>query len=359
VPTDFRRILLIKPSSLGDIVHTLPTATALKRRFPAASLTWLVKRQWAEVLEGNPALDRILAVDLSVGGWPAAIRAVRAGQFDLVVDLQGLLRSAVLGWLSGASVRVGFANGREGSPWFYTQKVAVVDPEMHAVDRYLLIAGCLGASLPMGSLDFPLAADSGADKKVSEMLLSAGAIAGSPLVAINAGARWPTKQWPPSAFAQVADQLQDKGIRVVVIGSAVENHPANTVVGHMRTSAINLVGRTSIKELIALLRRVRLLITNDSGPMHLATAVGTPVVALFGPTDPIRTGPYGLEHRAIRSGIPCSPCFSRRCVNPKTLECLTSIIPGQVFEEALQVLRKSSQASPEADSLSLEGRGLG
>jgi heptosyltransferase-1 len=342
VPTDFRRILLIKPSSLGDIVHALPTATALRRRFPTASLTWLVKRQWAGVLEGSSALDHILAVDLSLGGWPAAIRAVREGHFDLVVDLQGLLRSAVLAWLSGAPVRVGFANGREGSPWFYTQKIAILDPGMHAVDRYLLIPRSLGGAPPLiGALDFPLAVDSGADNKVSEMLLSAGWIAGSPLVAINAGARWPTKQWPSSAFAEVADQLQDEGIRVVVIGSVAESHLANTVVGHMQTSAINLVGKTSIKELIALLRRVRFLITNDSGPMHLAAALGTPVVALFGPTDPGRTGPYGLGRQVLRSGIPCSPCFSRRCVNPNTLECLTSISPGQVVDQALRLVRET------------------
>ena len=348
--TDFRRILLIKPSSLGDIVHALPTAAALKRCFPAAALTWLVKRQWAGVLEGSSAVHHILPVDLSLGGWPASIQAVRAGQFDLVVDLQGLFRSAVLGWLSGAPVRVGFANGREGSPWFYTQKVAVVDSEMHAVDRYLLVPRSLGgAPPPIGTLDFPLAVDSGADKNVTEMLLSGGAIAGSPLVAINAGARWPTKQWPSSAFAEVADQLQDQGIRVVVIGSVVESQQASTVVEHMRTSAINLVGKTSIKELIALLRRVRLLITNDSGPMHLAAALGTPVVALFGPTDPGRTGPYGLGHRVLRSGIPCSPCFSRRCVNPKTLECLTTISPGQVFHQALRLVRETGGAAAKCE----------
>jgi lipopolysaccharide heptosyltransferase II len=297
-------------------------------------------------LEGNPALHRILAVHLSLGGWWAAIRAVRAGQFDLVIDLQGLFRSAVLGWLSGAPVRVGFANGREGSSWFYTHKVVVVDPRMHAVDRYLLVSRSFGGTPPpTGALDFPLAVDSEADQKLSDMLLSAGAIAGSPLVAINAGARWSTKQWAPRAFAEVADNLQDEGLRVVMVGSAAEGHPARAVVGHMRTSPINLVGKTSLKELIALLRRVSLLITNDSGPMHVAAALGTPVVALFGPTDPGRTGPYGLGHRVLRSGIPCSPCFSRRCVNPKALECLTLISPGQVLQEALEILRKAGNSS--------------
>jgi len=369
MPTEFRRILLIKPSSLGDVVHALPAAAALKRRFPGASLTWLVKTQWAGVLEGSSALDNILAVDLSLGGWPGAIRAVRAGGFDLVVDLQGLFRSAVLGWFSSARVRVGFANGREGSPWFYTQRVAVDDAAMHAVNRYLRIPQALGGiSESREALEFPLALDGAADERVGKMLLSAGIMPRSPLVVINAGARWVTKRWPTAAFAEVSDQLQKEGARVAVIGSAGEYHPAGTMMGHMKTPAVDLVGKTTIKELIALLRRARLLITNDSGPMHLAAALGTPVVALFGPTDPSRTGPYGPGHRVLRSGVPCSPCLSRRCRNPNFLECLTSIDPAEVFQQALQILRESRAASFEAVKyeleeasipLSLEGRGLG
>ncbi|HEY3196780.1 MAG TPA: lipopolysaccharide heptosyltransferase II [Nitrospirales bacterium] len=343
---DFRNILLLKPSSLGDIVHALPTAAALRRRFPSAALTWLVKRQWAAVLEANPSIDRVLPVDLTLAGWPEAVRAVRAGQFDLVVDLQGLLRSAILGWLSHAPTRIGFASGREGSPWFYTQKVGVPDPTIHAVDRYLLIARALGAP-PQESeqLQFPLAMDTAADKRLQQLVNSAGVSPGIPLVAINAGARWPTKQWSPASFAQVADQLQKEGIRVAVSGAPAETDAGRAVVRHMTTSPIDLVGKTNIKELIALLRRSCLLITNDSGPMHLAAALSTPVIALFGPTDPRRTGPYGAGHVILRSGIPCSPCLSRRCVNPNALECLTSISSEQVFHQALRMVRDSNQAS--------------
>src|SRR2546421_1192609 len=138
----YSSILIIKPSSLGDIVHALPTVAALRRRFPSAKITWLVKLEWAAVLEDNPHLDEVLALDLSPKGWPAAIRAIRAGRFDTVVDLQGLLRSALLGWITGAPVRIGFANGREGIPWFYTERVSAQRPSMHAVERDLLTSKC-------------------------------------------------------------------------------------------------------------------------------------------------------------------------------------------------------------------------
>jgi len=339
--SEVRRLLIIKPSSLGDIVHALPTVAALRRRLPSAKLAWLVKREWAEVLDGNPDLNEVLAVDLSMKGWPAAIRTVRAGRFDVVVDLQGLLRSAVLGWMSGAPVRIGFANGREGSPWFYTDRIPVPAASIHAVDRYLLIARALGAEPEKpGPSAFPLPYDAGAEAKVDALLAAAGVQTGTALVALNPSARWPTKRWPAESFAAVGDRLQQQvGVRVVVVGGA-EDRPVGEAVMHaMRTAPIDLAGKTTMKELIALLRRLQLFITNDSGPMHLAAAVGTPVIALFGPTDPARTGPYGVGHTILRSGIPCSPCFSRRCMNAVIMECMIAIHPQQVMESATKLLK--------------------
>ena len=340
----YKNILLIKPSSLGDIVQALPIAAALRRAFPGASLTWLVKRQWADVLQDNPHLDRVLPLEFSIAGWPAAVQAVRRPHFDLVVDLQGLFRSAFLGWLSGAPVRIGFANGREGSPWFYTRRVSVPDAKLHAVDRYLLVAHTLGAAIHgPDSLQFPLPHDVDAEARINRLLSSEGGSPGASLVALNPGARWATKQWAPNAFAAVADRLQDQGFRIVVMADRADDAPGNGVVHAMRTRPINLMGKTSIKELIALLRRVRLLITNDSGPMHLAAALGIPVLALFGPTDPVRTGPYAPGHVVLRSDIPCSPCLSRRCNNPTRLECLTTITPTQVIRQALTILHVSPE----------------
>src|SRR2546427_9383649 len=187
---DYSRILIIKPSSLGDIVHSMPTVAALRQRFPSARITWLVKREWAAVLEGNPHLDEVLALDLSPKGWLSAIRAVRAGRFDTVLDLQGLLRSALLGWISGAPVRIGFANGREGSPWFYTERVPVLSPSMHAVDRYLLTAKYLGADPgEVKPSEFPLPHDAQAEARVEVLLAAAGIQAGATLVAVDPFAR--------------------------------------------------------------------------------------------------------------------------------------------------------------------------
>ena len=338
----YSRILIIKPSSLGDVVHALPTVAALRRRFPSARITWLVKREWAAALEGNPHLDEVLALDLSPKGWPAAWRAVRAGRFDTVLDLQGLLRSALLGWVSGAPVRIGFANGREGSPWFYTERVPVPSPSMHAVDRYLLTAKYLGADPgEVKPSDFPLPHDAQAEARIEVLLAATGVPAGDMLVAMNPSARWNTKRWPTESFAAVGDRLQqDRASRVVLIGGRDEGHVGKQVMRAMRTAPIDLMGQTTLKELIALLRRARLLITNDSGPMHLAAAVGTPVIALFGPTDPARTGPYGVGHTVLRSGVPCSPCFSRRCTNAIELECLTSIRPENVIGAAMRLLEQ-------------------
>lgn len=338
---DFRRILLIKPSSLGDIVHALPTAAALRRRFPTAALTWLVKREWAEVLDGNPHLDSVLGVDFSLQGWLAVSQAVRARRFDLVVDLQGLLRSALLAWISRAPVRVGFAEAREGSPRLYTHRVAANGIAGHAVDRYLLIAQRLGALVEgTGRLLFPLPHDADANARVGRLLWAEGVAPGTVLAAMNPTARWATKQWPSERFAAVGDQLQQQGVRVVIIGDMGSRPLAEMIGHHMRTKPIDLVGKTTVKELIALLRRARVLITNDSGPMHLAAALETPVVALFGPTDPRKTGPYGAGHVVLRSGVPCSPCLSRHCNNPTLLECLTTIRSDQVTEAALRLLHR-------------------
>ncbi|OGW67812.1 MAG: lipopolysaccharide heptosyltransferase II [Nitrospirae bacterium RIFCSPLOWO2_02_FULL_62_14] len=333
---DHRRILFIKPSSLGDIVHALPTLAALRRRFPQAHIAWLVKRQWAGLLERVEGLDRVWAVGPGIAGWLSEIPRLHAERFDLAVDLQGLFRSACLARLAGCPERVGFANGREGSPWFYTHQVAVPTPEMHAVDRYLLAAEALGAARPeTPQFQFKMAP---ADREqVSAVLSQAGVRDGSPWVAMNVSARWPTKRWPEEYFAAVAGRLHQEGAGpVVLIGGPDDRADAQRVKTLVKTfSIIDVTGLTPLGLLPALLQSASVLLTNDSGPMHVAAAVGTPVVALFGPTSPVRTGPYGKGHRVLTHPLPCSPCFSRRCTNAIERECLTGIEPAQVAEAVL------------------------
>jgi len=331
---DYRRILLIKPSSLGDIVHAMPTCAAIRRAYPKARLTWLVKREWAGLVERIDGVDQVWPVESTFKGWLSQVSPLRAERFDLVVDLQGLFRSAAIGWLSGSPLLVGFANGREGSPWFYSRRVPVPQSEMHAVDRYLLVAKAVEAG-ESGTPEFRFRIPQTDYDEVDRLLSRSGVTPGTSWVAMNVSARWPTKRWPAASFAEVADRVRQEGCgAVVMIGGPEERADAAAVNGMMKTPAIDLAGATTVGILPALLSRASLLITNDSGPMHVAAAVGTPVVALFGPTSAVRTGPYGAGHEVLTGKVPCRPCFSRTCHNALPLECLRTVSPEQVLAAA-------------------------
>jgi len=331
---DYRHILLIKPSSLGDIVHAMPTCAAIRRAYPKARLTWLVKREWASLVERIDGVDRVWPVESTAAGWLSQVSPLRAERFDLVVDLQGLFRSAAIGRLSGSPLLVGFANGREGSPWFYSKRVPVPQVEMHAVDRYLLVAKAVGAG-ESGAPEFHFRIPQTDHEEVQRLLTRSGVMPGTSWVAMGVSARWPTKRWPVESFAEVADRLQQEESRaVVMIGGRKERADVAAVSAMMKTSAIDLTGATTVGLLPALLSKASMLITNDSGPMHIAAAVGTPVVALFGPTSAVRTGPYGVGHEVLTGKVPCSPCFSRTCHNTLPLECLRRVSPEQVLTAA-------------------------
>ena len=328
---DYRHILLIKPSSLGDIVHAMPTCAAIRRAYPMARLTWLVKRQWAGLVERVDGVDRVWPVESTATGWLSQVSPLRAERFDLVVDLQGLFRSAAIGRLSGSPLVVGFANGREGSPWFYSKRVPVPRVDMHAVDRYLLVAKAVGAA-ESGAPEFRFRIPKTDHSEVDQLLNRSGVTPGTAWVAMNVSARWPTKRWPAESFAEVADRLQQEGYgAVVLIGGPEERADVAAVIAMMKTPAIDLTGATTVALLPALLSKASMLITNDSGPMHIAAAIGTPVVALFGPTSAVRTGPYGAGHEVLTGNVPCRPCFSRTCHNALQLECLRTVSPQQVL----------------------------
>ncbi|TKB95350.1 MAG: glycosyltransferase family 9 protein [Nitrospira sp.] len=331
---DYRHILLIKPSSLGDIVHAMPTCAAIRRAYPKARLTWLVKREWAGLVERIDGVDRVWPVTSTLKGWLSQVSSLRAEQFDLVMDLQGLFRSAAIGWFSGSPLLVGFANGREGSPRFYSQRVSVPQSDMHAVDRNLLVANAVGA-MESGTPEFRFRIPQHDYDEVDRVLSRSGVTPGTNWVAMNVSARWQTKRWPPASFAEVADRLQQEGWgAVVMIGGPDERAEVAEVNRMMKTPAIDLAGATTVGLLPALLSRASLLITNDSGPMHVAAAVGTAIVALFGPTSAVRTGPYGAGHAVLSGSVPCSPCFSRTCDNAVSLECLKMVSPQQVLAAA-------------------------
>lgn len=332
------RILLIKPSSLGDIVHTLPVVAALRQRWPSVHLSWLVKRQWAGLVERIEGVDQVWPLDASLTDWLRQARALRAQRWDLVMDLQGLLRSAAMGWLSGGMTRLGFANGREGSPWLYTHRVPVPTLDMHAVDRYLLVAAAAGAAT-QGPPQFRFKMPDEDLAVVRGVFQRNGLSIEKPWVAMHVSARWPTKRWPLRSFAAVADQLAKHGVGpIVAIGSPDERKEVEQLQSLSATAIVDLTGAIPLGCLPVFLSRAAAMVTNDSGPMHVAAAVGTPVVALFGPTSAIRTGPYGPNHRVLTHEVSCRPCFSRVCRHSPQMECLHAIAPEDVVKAVREAL---------------------
>jgi lipopolysaccharide heptosyltransferase I len=345
------RVLVVKPSSIGDVVHALPVLMALRIGRPAWRITWLVEEEAADLLRDHPLLDGLIVSGRrrwgrrrpgEARGAPLAEamalgRALRGGAFDLVLDLQGLAKSAVPAWLSGAAVRVGFADARELAWAACTHWVDCPAGARHAVERYLAMAEAVGAARV--AAQFPLPASEVAEARAAGWLGSEGA---RPVVALSATARWDTKRWEPDRFARVADALAaEVGAAIVLLGGPGDRDATAAIARRMSQAPLCLAGETSLADLVAILKRVSLLITVDSGPMHLAAALGRPLVALFGPTDPRRTGPYGAAQAVVRRSLPCSPCLKRRCQIREERLCLRLIGEDDVADAARRLLAEA------------------
>ena len=337
------RVLIVKPSSLGDVVDAVPVAVALKEAFPAVEVHWLAGRPYAELLAAQPSVDRVLVFDRRRWGgwgfwrhrveWRTLVRQLREAGYDVAIDLQGLARSALLTRASGAPARVGLSSARECARLAYTVTVGPREPEVHAVDRYLQVLRALGVA-PPGEARFGLAVPQEAGEQV-EARLAAEAVSGR-FVCLAPGARWESKRWPVERFAELGARLAEaQGVEVVVVGAEEDRALARVIAERVGPTARDWTGRTTLVELAALLERSALVVTNDSGPMHLAAALGTPLVALFGPTNPVRTGPYSPRAVVVTSAAHCAPCYRRRC---DRLVCLEEVRVEDVHRHAAVLL---------------------
>jgi lipopolysaccharide heptosyltransferase I len=318
-----RKILIIKPSALGDIVHTLPFLSAVRTRFPAAEIHWVVARGLHTFLEGHTMINRLWVMDKE--NWKQLSRFTKTIQeittfrkglaqehFDVSIDLSGLLRSGLITFAAGARYKLGFSDSDEGSPFFYTHKVEG-GRQIHAIDRYLKLAALMGCDtsqvshpMPPYPLDSPLLAS--LPEHFCIMAPSAGKEA---------------NRWPADRFGELAASLP---LPSVIISNKADAAIAETVTEASKGMTINLAGKTGLKELVALIARAQFFISNDTGPMHIAAALGVPVFAIFGPANPIRTGPYGSIHTIIQERLDCAPCYRRKpcghwtCMNNITVE---------------------------------------
>ena len=337
IKNQIERILLIKPSSLGDIIHGLPVLKALRNKWPDAKISWVVKDAYVDILNGNPLIDElILLIKSSLTTSIFSFRKkLRHGSFDLAVDMQGLFRSGLIAFLSGAAVRIGFSNAREVASLFYTHKVDA-PLNLHAVDRNLKLAAALGCEVQ--GVEFPINFNRETEQEALGFLQNIQLDKGKPLVTFVPGTRWEKKRWPLNSFSLLGDLLIEKmGAGIIVAGSRQENRLIHEIRSAMKNPSAEAVD-FSLTKLTALLSKSDVVVTNDSGPMHIAVAMRTPVVALFGPTDPARTGPYSKKCLIIQRDLECIPCFRKQC-SQGSFECMESITVEEVFEGVKKILR--------------------
>ena len=300
---NYKRILILKPSALGDIVLALPALSALRTSFPQAEISWLVSPEFSPLLQGHPHLNELIPFDrkqmsrfwFGLRGMQAVkslVQELKHRCFDVTFDFQGLLRTALASQLSGATVRLGPANAREGAPWFYSEKVTPQKDSMHLVDHYLKMVETAGGTRP-GKPEFVLPHDEEAAEAVRVLLAEQDVTSGRYAVLVP-GSAHADKCWPEDRFGSLADRLRKRyHLAVVATGSAEEEGTIRRLRSLSRTRVANLAGSTDLRQLTALLRGASLVVSNDTGPGHLAAGLGVPLVMLFSWSNPARIYPYG------------------------------------------------------------------
>jgi heptosyltransferase-1 len=322
-----RRLLVVRLGSLGDLVHTLPAVSAIRRGTPGLEIDWLVDGMHRDFLDLVPILNGIVPLqDRTVGAWLRARRELRRRRYDVAIDFQGLLKSAALARLSGAKRVVGFERRalreRTAAP-FYTERIDVGEG-IHVVEKNMRLARAAGAQGT--TLEFPIAEVSSA---VVTDFVRAHA---GPLALVNPGAAWPNKRWPPDRFGAICRALRERHqLTPVVLWGPGEDAMAAEVVAASGGAAI-AAPATRVPELVALARHARLVVSGDTGPLHIAAALGVPAVALFGPTDPRRNGPWHSADVAISRYDRCDCHYERRCRRDPGRWCLGTISVDDVIK---------------------------
>ena len=336
------KILILKPSSLGDVVQALPVLRLLKQHFLQSEIHWWIDAALAPLLEGDPDLASVVRFERKRWGsprhWPEMLRSIawlRAQRFDWVIDLQCLARSGLFAWLANGKLLVGLDEPREGARGFYDVCVPRASYHTHAVDWYLATLPRLGVAVHWNFTWLP------ERPEIAAAVAAKWPAPGKRWVALQAGARWFNKRWPTEHFAGVIRQLAAEfpEVQFAVLGGRDESDLADQLCSAAPERCVNLAGKTSLPEMVEWLRRSELLVTNDTGPMHVMAALGKPLIGLFGPTEPRRTGPYGQLENVLRYPLPCAPCMKAHCAWQQPLECLQAIAPAAVIERARATLK--------------------
>ncbi len=327
------RLLLVKLSAMGDVIHTIPALKAVKRAVPQIEIDWVVSDSFEELVKLSPHVGRVFAFHRKSWAkwwrWTTIkevwrfIKQIRAQKYGAVLDLQGLLRSGLVTFAARSKSKVGFEYAREGAPIFYNRKIGKKDGDIHAIDRYMHALGSVGIHHEppiVYDIEIPDAELEWANGKTPE----------PPYLVINPNSKWETKRWAPEKFAELAKMIfVEEGLKSVIIGAEDDKERGATIARLGGEAVVDLTGAGGLVKLGAILKGSVGMITNDSGPMHLAVALGVPTLAIFGPTNPKLTGPHGPDHSVVKHDVFCMPCMKRTC--PYEHECMERLNPLEVI----------------------------
>lgn len=334
------RILVVKLSAIGDVIHALPVAYALKEAFPQSHLAWVVEQPSYDLVANHPYIDQVIVFEKArcrtLAGLkaylPGFVRQLKEQRAEIALDLQGLFKSGMIAFLSGTPKRMVYCNTRELSDLF-SKKVCGPHQHGHIVEQYLDVVRGLGG--PVTTVDFGIRF-SEAERESALAILRDSGWQEEPYAVLVPGANWLNKRWPTGHFAALAQRLHQNGIRCLIIGGSGDRDLTQKIQTATPTPMLEIAGKTSLKQLAWVLQHARVTVGGDTGPMHLSVAVGTPTVAILGPTDAFRNGPYGMGHRAIVAPRDCAGCWRRKC--EKQLDCLAAVTVDEVFHAVMDLV---------------------
>jgi heptosyltransferase-1 len=335
------KILILKPSSLGDVVQALPVLRLIKRHHPHSEIFWWIETGLAPLLENDADLAGLVHFNrrrwAEPRNWARLFRTVRwarAQRFDWVIDLQCLARSAVFGWLANGQLSIGLDEPREGARGFYDVMAARSSYDTHAVDWYLRVLELIDVPIHWDFEWLPRRPE------IEKAVRHEWPVNASRWVVLQPGARWLNKRWPVESFVELVRRSAAflPGFQFAILGGREDVALGRTIAQAAPERCLDLTGKLSLPEMLEWIRLSDLMISNDTGPMHVAAAMGKPLVALFGPTEPRRTGPYGQLNNVMQQKLWCVPCMRPRCINPRPLECLHRLTPSMVMERVQEHL---------------------
>ena len=336
------RILVREANWVGDVVMTLPALAGIRKNFPDSKISVLIKPPLLELLEENPAVDEIIlydskGADSGPAGIGRVVRELRSREFHRAILFQNAFEAAFLSFLAKIPRRMGYATDGRGILLTDAVKVKKETRSKHQVYYYTDLLEGLG--LKTDGLTPKLYLKPGDKEYASSVLKEKGIPSGGLIIGINPGAQYGiAKKWHPERFGAVADRLvKEFGARIMIFGGHGDMNTARAVQASMREEAVNMAGNTTLRQLMALIKRCGLFITNDSGPMHISAALKVPTLAVFGSTDPVATGPLGKVNRVVREPVTCSPCLKRQC-RYRHYQCMERVTAERVFKAAKEML---------------------